>query len=313
MSLIPAKLVGKSVVALGTADMGTRRPAEECFSVIGAYLDAGGAFLDTAHCYAAWVPGGEGVSEETVGAYLRLSGARDEIFIATKGGHPGFGSYVRPDRYLSPEILGQDFAQSLERLAMDSVDLYYAHRDAASIPVDEIVDMLAEFVTAGRTTYLGASNWPLARIQAANAYATSVGKPGFSFWQNQWSLGVPSWQETEDPTTRTNSPADALWASENGVALSPFSATSNGFFASGGEAGAGFDSPTNRARLEVADAIADEEGATAGDVAIAYLTNQPGAVFPIIGTLDAARAVEAIAGARLRLSESQLRRLEVLA
>lgn len=313
MSLIPAKLVGKSVVALGTADMGTRRPAEECFSVIGAYVEAGGAFLDTAHCYAAWVPGGEGVSEKTVGAYLRLTGARDELFIATKGGHPGFGGYSRPDRYLSPETLRQDFAQSLERLTFDSVDLYYAHRDAASIPVDELIDVLAEFIAKGITAQIGASNWPLARIQAANDYAKSVGKPGFSFWQNQWSLGVPNWQETEDPTTRTNSPTDARWASENGVALSPFSATSNGFFASGGEASGGFDNPTNRLRLAVADQIAGEEGATAGDVAIAYLTNQPGAVFPIIGTLDAARAVEAITGARLRLSESQLRRLEVMA
>jgi len=313
MSPIPPKLVGKSVVALGTADMGTRRPAEECFSVMGAYLEAGGAFLDTAHCYAAWVPGGEGVSEQTIEAFLHQTGARDEIFLATKGGHPGFGGYVRPDRYLAPETLRQDFVQSLERLALDSVDLYYAHRDAASIPVDEIMDVLAEFVADGQTTLIGASNWPLARIRAANDYAKSTGKPGFSFWQNQWSLGLPNWKETEDPTTRTNSPADALWASENGVALSPYSATSNGFFASCGGAGAGFDSPTNRARLRVADEIADEEGATAGDVAIAYLTNQPGSVYPIIGTLDAARVVEAVSGARLRLSESQLRRLEVLA
>jgi len=75
-----------SRICLGTGGFGSEIPTKDSFAVLDAYIEAGGNFFDTAHIYAAWIEGGWGKSERTIGEWLRAHGARKQVFLATKGG-----------------------------------------------------------------------------------------------------------------------------------------------------------------------------------------------------------------------------------
>jgi aryl-alcohol dehydrogenase-like predicted oxidoreductase len=128
------------------------------------------------------------VSERTIGAWLRSRGVRKGVILATKGAHPDLDA-MQVDR-MSPEEIGSDLAESLDALQTDVVDIYWLHRDAPGVPVEEIVDALNVHVRAGRIRALGASNWRPDRIEAANAYARTHDLTGFSASQIAHSLAV---------------------------------------------------------------------------------------------------------------------------
>src|SRR3954452_17498214 len=138
-----------SRLALGCMIMGTRTPEGEAFRILDRYLGLGGGFLDTANCYAWWLrqdsQGGE--SEELLGRWFERSGARDRVFLATKGSamvtEPAFTADGEPDwsavRFegAGAATLRRNLDDSLRRLGTDHVDLYYAHVDDRSTPLEE--------------------------------------------------------------------------------------------------------------------------------------------------------------------------------
>ena len=280
------------------------------FALLDAYAEAGGNFLDTARVYAAWLPGQGGVSERTIGAWLRARGVRDRMIVATKGAHPELAT-INVDR-MSPEEIGADLAESLEALGVETVDLYWLHRDAPSVPVGEIVDALNAHVAAGRIRALGASNWRPERIEAANAYAHERGLIGFSASQIAYSLAV----QGDDDAQRTlamNAPTHA-WHARTGLPVVAYTSQAQGFF--GGKYGRGKGDPKSTAmrlfyneenlgRLERAQAIAARHGWSANDVALAYLLSQPFSVFPITGcrTVEQVRASAAVSAFTLTPAE----------
>src|SRR4051794_2960881 len=96
------------------------------FAVLDAFVDAGGTMIDTADVYSAWVPGHVGgESEALLGRWLKRSGKRDKVVIATKVGMMAG---------LSPETVAAACEASLERLGIDTIDLYYQHKDDESVP-----------------------------------------------------------------------------------------------------------------------------------------------------------------------------------
>src|SRR5258708_930457 len=114
---LPQTKLTVSRVALGSSMIGSRVSRDDSFALLNAFAEAGGTFLDTAHVYANWAPGPRSISEKTIGAWLKATGGRDRLVIATKGGHPepGHGYLSR----LSPaEIIG-DLDESLDFLGVD--------------------------------------------------------------------------------------------------------------------------------------------------------------------------------------------------
>ncbi len=285
---------------LGVCDIGHKIGFDDACRLLERYWLLGGREFDTAHTYAHWVPNGLGASERTLGKALREIGIpRAEARIITKGGHPDGGAmYPRPARYLDPDLVRQDLRESLDRLEMDRVDAYLLHRDDPAVPIEEIAALFREVLAAGLIGQAGVSNWPLARVAELRAV---LGAP--IVWQNQGSLGVPNWQETTDPTVRRFRAADYEWAAANGVTCTCYSATSNGYFATG-SAGA-FDGPENAARLQRARELAAAKGATPAQIALAWLLAQPGDVRPILGTTDVAHMEEAMTAREVRLSAEE--------
>lgn len=296
-----------SSLCAGAGGYGTVIRNEALDRFYAEYRKAGGNFFDTAHCYGFWADDGSGASERALGALVRRFDQPRNVVIATKGGHPAVEpDYPRPDAYLAPEVITQDIEDSLSRLGLPHIDLFYLHRDDARVPVGEIIDTLNAEISAGRLRYLGASNWSVTRIAEANAYAKAHGLHGFVASQPQWNLAQTNMVPTADPTLRTVTNDDLCWYRTQRLPIIPYSSTACGYFATDGQAGAAsFDNPVSRARLQRAQQLAAELGCTPNQIALAWLLHQDVPVIPILGTTRPEHLQDAISATTICLTPAQ--------
>ncbi len=302
---IPNTYLEVSELCFGTSSLGTSTKGKHADRLISQFIDAGGNYFDTAHCYSFWVENGLGASERELGDCLRRIGHWDETIIATKGGHPDSGEdYRRPERYLSESVIKSDVLESLERLGTEYIDLYFLHRDDARVPVAEIMDILNDEIQNERIRCIGASNWSTQRVTEANDYATKKGLQGFVASQVQWSLAKPNWEISADPTMRYVTESDAEFYEKSGIPITAFSSSAGGYFA-GKETGS-FDNPINRERLKRANELADKLGCSSAQIALAYLMNQSACVIPIFRTSSEEHLSEILDSTSISLSDSQI-------
>lgn len=314
--LLPGTDLRVSRICYGAGGFGSACKGADLAARINAYRDAGGNFLDTAHGYAFWVPEGAGCSERAIADYVRANGKGD-LVIATKGGHPSAQGYRETADWLAPAQIAADVDDSLERLGLDTIDLYWLHRDDTRRPMADIIETLNVEIRRGRIRHLGASNWHWSRLQAAHDYAAAHGLKGFAASQPEWNLAEKNGATEHDPGPGTGtemrrlSPADRDWHRRSGLPVIPYSASAGGYFASGGErAKGGYDNPVSRARLVRAQKLAKRLGATPGQVALAWLLAQPFPVFPIIGALDLQHLAEDLTAPELTLTTADAAWLE---
>jgi aryl-alcohol dehydrogenase-like predicted oxidoreductase len=309
---IPNTELDVSALCCGTGSFGTGSARGDVTGrLIADFIDAGGNFFDTAHCYAFWAPDGLGASERELGGALRRLGVRDRVVIATKGGHPDGGpNYRRPDDFLAESVLCCDIENSLCRLGVDTIDLYYLHRDDGKTPVGEIMERLNGFIRRGWLRYLGASNWSVARIGAANAYAAERGLQGFVISQVQWGLADPNWmsevRDAPDPTHRCVDLKELAFHAATGIPVAAFSATESGYFADNAGGDALYDNPVSRARRVRARQLAAECGATPTQVALAYLLHERIPVIPVFGTTNREHLDEIVGAVSLTMTPEQV-------
>lgn len=305
---LPGTNLSVSALGYGVAEFGTRIRGAEADRLLAQYLEAGGNLVDSAHCYAYWLQDGLGASESELGAAIRRLGLREELVVATKGGHPGAGeAYPQPEEFLSPEAIGACLDESLERLGMPSVDLYYLHRDDGRTPVDEVMDALNAEVARGHVRALGASNWSVERIAAANDYARRRGLRGFCCSQIQGSLAIPLWEDGPDPVTRYVTEETAAWHAASGIPIMAYSATSNGYFGAADAGPETFRSPANEARRERARTLARELGCTPTQLAVAWLLAGEAPTVALFSTGRADHLAEAMASVDVTLTQEQTR------
>lgn len=305
---LPSTDLCVSAFCYGTASWG-ERPEAEIARLYGQFREAGGNFFDSAHIYAFWA-NALGEPERVLGRLVRRE-RRSDIVVGTKGGHPAMNGYDRPANASWPEVIRSDIRDSLDRLKLDSIDLYYLHRDNLDVPVGEIIDCLAAEVDAGRIRYIAGSNWSRHRFVAANAYAKKHGKPGFVASQPLWNLAQFSAPKGWDPTHQVlnDDAAEIAWYAENQFPAIPFTPTANGAFSPGAKVRAQHDTPTTHRRIATAAAIAKDLGVTPTQVALAWLRQHPFPVIPILGTLNPDHLADALASTNVTLSRDQLAQL----
>jgi aryl-alcohol dehydrogenase-like predicted oxidoreductase len=312
---LPAAPAAPSRIVLGSVFFGTDISREDSFAVMDAYAEGGGNFIDTANGYALWLPGGVGSSELTIGAWLHERRLRDRMIIATKGGHPRGDSGEFGD--LSRAEIEKDLGQSLERLGVGYVDLYWLHRDQPTRPVSEIVEMLADIRNSGRIRAYGVSNWELDRIEAANACAEARGLPLLAAHQPPFSLAHVAGGPGADARVAESEDAVRAWHVRSQLPLVAYTSQASGYFGAENVSwardgfsgdptrGSSFDSPANRRRLLQAIELAEQKGCTANQIALAYLLSQPFPVHPIIGTGNPDHAREALGAVKIVLTAEE--------
>ncbi|MHC4883685.1 MAG: aldo/keto reductase [Planctomycetota bacterium] len=272
-------------VGLGTAGLGITGNGEEGKLLLDRFLAKGGRLIDTARIYSDWVPGEKHRSERILGDWLAERGVRDDVVLCTKGGH-----YLFEDRTprLAPEQLEEDLNGSLESLRVDSIDLYWLHRDDESRPVAPIMDTLHRFQQSGRIRHYAASNWSADRIREANAYAHQQGIDGFVASQVEWNLATLHRTPREDTSMLDFSPAFEQFHRETGMPAIPFSSQAQGYFSKRSISpevvvDSPFDTPANRAIHKILEQALSSLRLTMGQAVLAYLWSQPFPVIPLLG------------------------------
>jgi aryl-alcohol dehydrogenase-like predicted oxidoreductase len=296
-------LGGLEVSALGLGCMGMSQmygtaDRTESIATVHRALDLGVTFLDTSDVYGA------GHNEELVGE--AIAGRRDEVQLATKfslsdndrGGMDIDGR---------PENVRARVEDSLRRLRVDVIDLYYQHRVDPRVPIEDTVGAMAELVEQGKVRYLGLSEASAASIRRA------VAVHPIAALQSEWSL----W-------TRDLEAEVLAVAREHGIGIVPFSPLGRGFLTGAITSPADFAEDDWRrthprftgeaftANLRLVEAVrgmAEEKGVTAGQLALAWVLAQGDDVVPIPGTKRRSYLEENVGSAGVQLSPADLARL----
>jgi len=286
---------------LGGNVFGMTAEREASFAVLDRFAEHGGGMIDTADVYSAWVPGHKGgESESIMGAWLKASGARDRILIATKVGMMPGG--LKPDR-IREAVQG-----SLDRLGVDTIDLYFAHKDDPDVPLGEVLGAFAELVDAGIVRAIGASNYSADRLAEALRVADEAGLPRFTAMQPELNL--------LDRAQYEGALQDLCVAEGLGV-VTYFSLASGyltGKYRSVDDIGRSARGPRVKpyvegkgpAMLAAMDAIAADTGATLSQIALAWVAAQPGVTAPIASATTARQLDELIGSLDLVLDDGQL-------
>ena len=276
------------------------------FAILDAFVDAGFNAIDTADVYAQWSPAGAGASETVLGAWLKSSGKRDKVVIATKVGMElGEGQTG-----LSAKWITRAVEDSLKRLQTDYIDLYQSHRDDPGTPQAETGETYAALVKAGKVRFVGASNFEPARLASAVDLAEANGWPRYETLQPLYNLYDRAGFES----------ALADLCADRDIGVIPFYGLASGFLTGKYKSQADLaKSPRGRTAakylndrgLAIVAALEGQGarlGATAAQVALAWLMTKVAA--PIASATSVAQLQELVAAAKLSLDAEAMRALE---
>uniref|UniRef100_UPI0035C9E248 aldo/keto reductase n=1 Tax=uncultured Sphingomonas sp. TaxID=158754 RepID=UPI0035C9E248 len=285
-----------------TADQATS------FAVLDAFVAGGGTMIDTADVYSAWVPGHQGgESESVIGAWLKQSGKRGSVQIATKVGMlPGEGG-----EKLAPARIAAACDASLQRLGVETIDLYYAHQDDDAVAQEDALAAFGKLIDAGKIRALGASNFHAARLKSANDAAKAHGLPHYHVLQPEYNLVSRHKFEgqLQDYCVEHNIGALPYYGLASGFLTGKYrSAADFGKSVRGGRMQAFFDG-TGPAVLAALDAVAEETGASLAQIALKWLAEQPAVTAPIASATSVAQVEELLGSIDLTLRQDQLDQL----
>ncbi|MBS2961598.1 aldo/keto reductase [Actinocrinis puniceicyclus] len=272
------------------------------FAILDAYAAAGGNFIDTADVYSLWAPGNTGgESERIIGRWLASRGNRDAMVIATKV------SKLPSRAGLSAANIRAAAEDSLRRLGIDCIDLYYAHSDDPGTPIEETLGAFDALVREGKVRYIAASNFTASRLAQSLAFSDRAGLARYSALQNHYNL-----------LERTEYERDlAPLLDREGVPGVAFYGLARGFLAgryrpgvevdsvrSGGVAG--YRNERGYRVLAALDQVAEAHETTVAAVALAWLAAQPTVAAPIASARTVQQLAELLPFTELELTPVEL-------
>ena len=291
-----------SPLCLGTMMFGAwgNPDHEDSVRVVHAALDAGINVVDTADVYSA------GESEEIVGKAL-AGGRRDDVVLATKA-HGKMGEDVNAQgnnrRWLVREV-----ESSLRRLQTDWIDLYQIHRPAPDTDVEETLDALTDLQRAGKIRYFGSSTFPASQIVQAQWAAKERHSGRFVTEQPPYSLLVRGIETEVLPVCQNYGMGTLVWSPLAGGWLSGKWRIGQDAPSGGRAARVDLSDPVNQRKLEAADALArlaEDNGLTLVELAIAFTIRHPGVTSAIIGPRTMDQLTSQLSAADVVLSDEVL-------
>ena len=297
-----------SPVALGGNVFGWTADRDASFAILDAYVEAGGNFIDTADVYSAWIPGNSGAESETIiGEWIRSRGRPEDLVIATKvaqfAKRPGLGA----------DNVRAAVDDSLERLGVEQIDLYYAHRDDPETPIEETAGVFSELVDAGKIKAIGVSNYSPARLREWLA-AVENGR-----------LHQPTALQPEYNLLERDIEGELLpLAREAGIGVVPYFALAHGFLTGKYRKAADVNKSARGPKtvglylndrglriVNALDAVAARLNAKPSEIAIAWLLTRPAIAAPIASASNLDQLQSLIRAASLKLDDEALKALEV--
>ncbi|MHB9796910.1 aldo/keto reductase [Pseudomonas sp. MT3] len=280
------------------------------FRLLDAVVDAGINCIDTADVYSRWVPGHVGGESETlIGRWLKKTGKRSQVQIATKvgmdmgNGHKG----------LSAVYIEQALERSLKRLQTDYIDLYQAHCDDPHTFLEETMGAFAEAVENGKVRVIGASNLDARRLREARELCDRLKLPNYQSLQPNYNLYDRANYETSlEPTVK-----------QLGLGVISFYSLAAGFLTGKYRSEADLNKSSVRgykvknfmnargfAIIDALEEVAGELNATPTQVALAWLMARPSITAPIASASKLEQLPDLIAAVELKLSDEAIQRLD---
>jgi len=294
---------------LGGNTFGWTSSPEQSHAVLDAFVAAGGNFVDTADSYSAWVPGNSGGESETIiGEWMAARGNRASVVVGTKvSQHPDFGG-------LAASNIAAAADASLARLGTDYIDLYYAHFDDASVPLEETVTAFHDLVAAGKVRYVGVSNYTAERVTEWIDIATRNGFALPVALQPHYNL------VHREPFESELAPV----VEAHGLGVMPYFSLASGFLTgkyrteadlAGKARGQGAGQYLNDRGLDIIaqlESIAAERGVAIATVALGWLLAKPGVVAPVASASRPEQLADLVAAASLHLSAADVELLDAV-
>jgi len=296
-----------SEFCLGTMQWGWTADEAAGVAVMDAFVAAGGNFIDTADIYSSWAennPGG--VSEEIIGRWMRARGNRHDIVLATK---------VRGRMWPGPNGEGlsrlhivRACEDSLRRLQTEYIDLYQTHWFDTDTPIDETLEALDRLVRQGKVRYIGCSNYPAWRLMESLWVSDRRNLARYDCIQPHYSLVHRAEFEREVQEV----------CMTFGLGVIPYSPLAGGFltgkYRRGAETASAraagirnrYMNDTGWAVLDAVEQVAQQRGATATQIALAWQLNQPHITAPIIGANTPQQLGDALGASGLALSGDEM-------
>jgi aryl-alcohol dehydrogenase (NADP+) len=290
---------------LGGNVFGWTADVKTSFEILDAYVGEGGDSIDTADVYSAWVSGHEGgESERVIGAWLKRRGKRNDVVIGTKVG-------MWPKRLgIKRENIVAACEDSLQRLGVETIDLYWLHRDDEATNAEEYVGALEELKKAGKIRALGASNFKPARFAEGVAEAKKRGLH-FDAQQPEYNLMNREIEAELMP----------LCAREK-VGLTPYYGLASGYLTGK------YRTPEDKSKsmrggrmdkymegkgpavLAALDAVGARHSATPAQVALAWIMAKPAITAPIASATSVAQIKDIMGALRVTLSTHDIEELD---
>ena len=278
---------------------------QQSFKILDAFIDAGLNFIDTADVYSAWKPGNKGGESETIiGNWLKKSGKRDQVIIATKVGKPmGEGK-----RGLSRKYITSAVEASLKRLQTDYIDLYQSHDDDKSTPLLETMETFTGLVKQGKIRTVGASNYDGIRFKEALQVSKDNGLEAYQCLQPEYNLYNREYYEKElEPLCR-----------ERNIGVINYYSLASGFLTgkyrsendlSQSARGAGvkqFLNPRGYKILAALDKVAAEYNSTPASIALTWIMARPGITAPIASATSIKQLDDLVKSTALHLNSDAI-------
>ncbi len=297
-------------LALGGNVFGWTADEPTTFKILDAFVAAGCNLIDTADIYSRWVPGNKGGESETIlGKWLRRSGNRRKVLIATK-----VGMEMGPDRKgLSKSYILSAAEDSLRRLQTDYIDLYQSHTDDSETPLEETLEAYAQLIRQGKVRAIGASNYTADRLTQALEVGTRPGYPSYQCLQPLYNLYDRADYETElEPLCL-----------EKGVGVIPYFSLASGFLTGKYRSEKDLE---NRPRgemvkkylnergfhiLDALDQVASQYHSAPAIVSLAWLIARPSITAPIASATSLDQLTDLIEATNLALDPSSIELLNL--
>ena len=278
-------------------------------SLLDAMVDAGLNFIDTADVYSRWAPGNQGGESETlIGKWIKRSGRRSQVLIATK-----VGMEMGPGRKgLAPAYIRQSLEASLSRLQTDYVDLYQSHQDDPDTPLTDTLGAYARLMEAGKVRAIGASNYTSVRLSEALIASERHNLPRYESVQPEYNLykregfesGLQSLVRAQDMGVIN------YYALASGFLSGKYrSATDAGKSVRGRKIVDTYLNERGLRILKALDEVAEDANCTPAQAALAWQIAQPGITSPIVSATSLEQLDELVKAASLTLSRDQLAKL----
>jgi aryl-alcohol dehydrogenase-like predicted oxidoreductase len=294
-----------SPLCLGGNVFGWTADEKTSFAILDALVAEGFNFIDTADVYSRWVPGHKGGESETIiGNWLRRTGRRAKVIIATK-----VGMEMGPsDKGLSRSYILRAVERSLQRLQTDYIDLYQSHQDDPNTPQQETLEAYGTLIRQGKVRVIGASNYTAERLGAAREASEQGGYPRYETLQPQYNLCErASYESALEPLCLSN-----------GLGVIPYFSLASGFLTgkyrsesdlSKSPRGQSVKKYLNERGLRILgalDQVAREHHATPGKVALAWLLARPGITAPIASATSVEQLRDLVDATRLTLDAASV-------